>query len=303
MSSKKSILILKIAITLSFLIVRCNPNENKQKNFYSKRSTTNNTDHNASVTHLRSNDHSLKVYFLTCFYGLVLLVGVPGNALLVFAISSIKRDTKSLFLINLAVGDLVNLLVCVPLVITGMYVSWPFGQFVCTYVMPLTDASIANNVYTLLTISIERYRIITNPMMTPTKGKWVALISLTFWVLSYCLVGIPLMFALKVADGLWVKKSCDVIWRSRVHEIGYRLLIFIALFCVPFSIMTGCFRGMQRGLRSNSSFASTSMDLLNAERRNMRNFRLTRMLLVVVLCFAVKIVIIFMNILTRIDQI
>ena len=295
MTSKLCKVVANFWIALSVLVAGCNSNGNQIESSQKRVNYggfANISTHNASVSNETSTINPAEQrfsqkYFLTSVYAMVLVVGVPGNALLVFAISTIKRNkaSKSLFLVNLAVGDLVNLLVCIPIVITGMYVSWPFGPFVCKFLFPLADVSIANNVFTLLAISVERYHIIARPMTRTIKAKWVAITSILLWTLSYCVVAIPLAFALKIADGLWVEKSCDVKWISKAHEISYRLVIFFIQFVVPFSVMAICFKKMQGRLKTNTSFATTSMDLLSAERRVQQNYRLVRMLLVVVVCF------------------
>ena len=86
---------------------------------------------------------------------------------------------------------------------------------------------------------------------------------------------------------MWAPKACDLHWRSKIHEVGYRMLMFSFLFIVPFAIILVCFKKMQSRLKKNSSFATTSMDAFSAQRRVHQNKRLVRMLFSVVLCFLV----------------
>ena len=233
--------------------------------------------------------HLNQRYFVTGIYSGILVTGVPGNMMLILAMFSMSRGkaVKNYFLVNLALGDLINLLVSIPLSITGLYMPWPFGSIICKFVFPLVDVSIANNIFTMLALSVERYQAIVQIKRQSFKGRTVALISLLTWFLSYICVGLPLTLALRVKNGHWVEKSCGLTWLSRFHEVAYRVGVFFLLFCVPFSMIGTCLFVIRSHLLKNNKFAAESMNPTATQTRMLQNMRIIRMLGVVVACFVV----------------
>ena len=251
-------------------------------------------DYHAEMTNytvVRNSDphHENKKLFLTLSYACVLAIGLPGN--IVFIISIIRLNAshiaRNLFLVNLAFGDLVNIAICIPIGITGLYVSWPFGSFVCRWVLPMTDVVIGNTIFTLLALSFERYRVIIQPMKERLKIRRVVQISICLWVISYLTIGVPLVVSTDITDGYWVEKTCTVKWLHRHHEVTYRIGVFFALFCMPFTAVTFCFVRMRKKLKANSDFASGSMDTSNEIKRSIQNKRIVTLLGVIVICFTV----------------
>ena len=282
----------KILLFLIFSIHFTNSDVGVVKSEHEEKSNVVDIDErlNSTINNGGNNGQSntKQKYFLTSFYSMVLAVGLPGNLLLIISIIGLSHTqvTRNLFLVNLALGDLINLAICIPIAITGLYVPWPFGPFVCKYVLPLTDVVIGNSVFTLLAISIERYRVIMYPMQEKVTQRALMLISLLMWILSYSLIALPLTTVLKISRGHWVGKSCNVHWSSKAHEVSYHIGIFTAVFCIPFTIITICFKRMRKRLQGNTSFALESMDLTNLQRRTIQNRRIIRLLCVIIICFA-----------------
>lgn len=68
------------------------------------------------------------------------------------------RTSTNYFLANLATADVLNALFNIPFnsyyMIAGK--GWPFGAFMCTLVQSVSHVSIAANVLTYVTISLDR---------------------------------------------------------------------------------------------------------------------------------------------------
>ena len=111
------------------------------------------------------------------------------------------QNVRNIFLTNLAIGDLLNLCFCIPVSVTTLYVPWPFGQFVCKYILPLSDVIIGNCIFNLLAITFERYQaIISIQRVMRNRNRRAVLVSLVIWVISYLIVGAPLSQALHVSQ-------------------------------------------------------------------------------------------------------
>ena len=87
-----------------------------------------------------------------CFvYALVFVLGVCGNVMVLWAVLRGGRALSSvmhLFIANLAMGDLLMVMLCVPFTVTAVIVMhyWPFGYIFCVAVSYL-QVSIAISNY------------------------------------------------------------------------------------------------------------------------------------------------------------
>lgn len=114
------------------------------------------------------------VYFM---YSTVFLIALVGNGLVCFVVKTCPRmkTVTNYFIVNLAVGDILMTLFCVPFSFVSMLVLryWPFGLLMCKIVNYSQAVSVLVSAYTLLAISIDRYMAIMRPLK-PRLGKAAA---------------------------------------------------------------------------------------------------------------------------------
>ncbi|XP_048479113.1 RYamide receptor isoform X2 [Plutella xylostella] len=114
------------------------------------------------------------VYFL---YSSIFVVALLGNGLvcLVVAGSPRMKTVTNYFIVNLAVGDMLMTLLCVPFsfVSTLLLRHWPFGGALCKAVNYSQAVSVLVSAYTLLAISVDRYMAIMRPLQ-PRLGRGAA---------------------------------------------------------------------------------------------------------------------------------
>ncbi|KOB71780.1 Neuropeptide receptor A19, partial [Operophtera brumata] len=110
-------------------------------------------------------------------YGIVFLLALCGNGLVCFIVQTSPRmkTVTNYFIMNLAVGDILLTLFCVPFTFVSMLVLryWPFGAVMCKVVNYSQAVSVLVSAYTLLAISIDRYMAIMHPLK-PRLGKTAA---------------------------------------------------------------------------------------------------------------------------------
>nr|ALM88315.1 neuropeptide receptor A19 [Chilo suppressalis] len=123
--------------------------------------------------------------FQTCvfiMYSIVFIVALIGNGLVCFVVQSSPRmkTVTNYFIVNLAVGDILMTLFCVPFSFMSMLVLryWPFGAIMCKVVNYSQAVSVLVSAYTLLAISIDRYMVIMHPLR-PRLGKTAAKLVVT----------------------------------------------------------------------------------------------------------------------------
>ena len=94
-------------------------------------------------------------------YGVTFLVGVTGNALVVFALLGDKksRNATSSFLVSLAIADLLFLLVCIPYETAAKLLQagyWGGGIALCKLSGFVEMLSAAASILNLTAVSLER---------------------------------------------------------------------------------------------------------------------------------------------------
>ena len=125
-----------------------------------------------SSTSSESIDHGYVLKILTTIivpltFGLIVLVGMFGNALviIVVATNAQMRSTTNMLILNLAVADLLFIVLCVPSTATDYVLNaWPFGLVWCQTVQYLIYATSYVSIYTLIFMSIDRFMAVVFPV-------------------------------------------------------------------------------------------------------------------------------------------
>lgn len=110
-------------------------------------------------------------YFQTTVYMLYILIFVIalfGNGVVCYIVLSTTRmkTVTNYFIVNLAVGDVLMSLFCVPFSFVSILLLqyWPFGSVLCHLVNYSQAVSVLVSAYTLVAISIDRYIAILWPL-------------------------------------------------------------------------------------------------------------------------------------------
>lgn len=102
--------------------------------------------------------------------GLIFFFGVICNCVVIRSISlsrkmrtatlyNIKNECTNLLVMNLAITDLLTLLVSIPMDVIPEHVSWPYGTFSCKIFSPIQDVCLTVSALTFSAIAVERYLI------------------------------------------------------------------------------------------------------------------------------------------------
>jgi len=118
---------------------------------------------------------------LIVLYTLTTALSVVGNvlAIIVFTAGRRSRTDLRLFLINLAVADLVMAVFCMPFTFTvTMLGHWVFSAPMCPVVLFLQTVSVTASVFTSVAVGIDRYWVVNFPLRSRiTKSRSPAVIT------------------------------------------------------------------------------------------------------------------------------
>nr|CAD7430382.1 unnamed protein product [Timema monikensis] len=145
-------------------------------------------DCDATIGQLSSPYYQSALYIL---YGAIFVLALCGNGLVCYVVqaSPRMRTVTNYFIVNLAVGDILMTLLCIPFsfVTTLLLQHWPFGRIMCSTVSYSQAMSVFVSAYTLVAISVDRYMAIMwplKPRMSKTQAKVVILIVWTIAVIT-----------------------------------------------------------------------------------------------------------------------
>ncbi|XP_053571011.1 kappa-type opioid receptor isoform X1 [Bombina bombina] len=221
---------------------------------------------------------------ITAVYSMVFVVGLVGNALVMFVIiryTKMKTATN-IYIFNLALADAL-VTTTMPFQSTEFLMnSWPFGDVLCKIVVSIDYYNMFTSIFTLTMMSVDRYIAVCHPVKaldfrTPQKAK---IINVCIWLLSSS-VGISaiVLGGTKISDGA---TECALQFSSHYWywDTVMKICVFIFAFIIPVFIITICYTLMILRLKS--------VRLLSGSREKDRNLRrITRLVLVVVAVFIV----------------
>nr|CAD7438397.1 unnamed protein product [Timema bartmani] len=186
-------------------------------------------DCDATIGQLSSPYYQSALYIL---YGAIFVLALCGNGLVCYVVqaSPRMRTVTNYFIVNLAVGDILMTLLCIPFsfVTTLLLQHWPFGRIMCSTVSYSQAMSVFVSAYTLVAISVDRYMAIMwplKPRMSKTQAKVVILIVWTIAVITA--LPIPLVSQLIQPTEFFKicgRFICEERWEDKSMRYLYREL-------------------------------------------------------------------------------
>lgn len=232
----------------------------------------------------------LSKYLFAVFYSTIFVLGMLGNITMLYVTLS-KRTmitVQNIFLMNLAVGDIVVCLLSVPITpIVLIYKEWYFGLPLCHLIMWVQGSSIFISTLTLTAIALDRYMLIVYPYKQPITIKTSLWIIAGIWTLSG-VVTLPYAYFMRVVryEGI-CGEFCDEAWPSDGLRRAFTTLVFVCQFVVPFSIMSYCYATILHRLKRRIKYKLDRMNFRQTEKMALtkRKRRSTIVLACMVLIF------------------
>ncbi|XP_056408039.1 proteinase-activated receptor 4 [Hyla sarda] len=117
--------------------------------------------------HLKS---SITVVLIPSIYTVIFIVGLPANGLALWVLATkVKKMTSTVFFMNLAVADLLLILV-LPFKIFYYYLgnNWIFGELMCRAMTSFFYGNMYCSALLLTSISVDRYLAVVHPFFSRT---------------------------------------------------------------------------------------------------------------------------------------
>ncbi|XP_075042302.1 putative G-protein coupled receptor 174 [Mixophyes fleayi] len=150
-------------------------------------------------------------YLYAITYTVILIPGLIGNVLALWIFYAYMRETKRavIFMINLAIADLLQVLSLPLRIFYYLHKSWPFGRFLCMFCFYLKYVNMYASIFFLVCISVRRFLYLIYPFnFTDRKRMCDIYISIVGWIVV-CLSCLPFPL-LRIVDNSRNDSKCFI---------------------------------------------------------------------------------------------
>ncbi|XP_044762535.1 tachykinin-like peptides receptor 99D [Coccinella septempunctata] len=231
----------------------------------------------------------------TILYGSMVIVATGGNLIVIWIVLAHKRmrTVTNYFLLNLSIADTMASTLNVTFNYVYMLNShWPFGELYCKITQFIAMLSICASVFSLMSISIDRYMAIMKPLR-PRMGRTVTLLlAMSTWVVGF-IIGLPSWlfyktyhFSISETEEriICFSEWPDGVTNESMIEYSYNVAFLFVTYVVPIGSMTFTYARIGKELWGSQSIGEcTQRQMENIKSKR----RVVKMMMVVVIIFAV----------------
>ncbi|KAM9561183.1 melanopsin-A-like [Salvelinus alpinus] len=227
------------------------------------------------------------------------ITGMVGNFLVIYAFSRSKslRTPANMFIINLAITDLLMCLTQAPIFFTtSMHKRWIFGEKGCELYAFCGALFGICSMITLMVIAVDRYFVITRPLASigVLSKKRALLILMAAWVYSLGW-SLPPFFGWSayVPEGLLTSCSWDYVTFTPSVR-AYTMLLFTFVFFIPLIVIMYCYFFIFRAIRTTNKAVSkincngSTRDSIKSFRRLKNEWKMAKIALIVILLYVIS---------------
>ncbi|MEQ2257235.1 Urotensin-2 receptor [Ilyodon furcidens] len=182
---------------------------------------------NATDPPLSSHEDTAATFTIGTILSIMCFVGVSGNIYTLVVMCHSMRTAASMYIyiINLALADLLYLLTIPFVVCTHFLKGWYFGDAGCRILISMDFLTMHASIFTLTIMSTERYFAVLKPLDTVKRSKsYRKAIALLVWVASLILT-LPMIVSIQLMT-VGTKAMCQ----PTLSPLSYKIYISF-LFC------------------------------------------------------------------------
>uniref|UniRef100_A0A5F8G770 Neuropeptide FF receptor 1 n=2 Tax=Monodelphis domestica TaxID=13616 RepID=A0A5F8G770_MONDO len=233
-------------------------------------------------------------------YVFIFLMCLVGNSLVCFVVVKNRemRTVTNIFILNLAVSDLLVGIFCMPTtLVDNLVTGWPFDNITCKISGLVQGMSVSASVFTLVAIAMERFRCIVHPFRQKLSLRKALLTIAIIWVLALvimCPSAVTLTvtqeehhFMVDAQNRSYPFFSCWEAWPEKGMRKIYTTFLFSHIYLAPLALLSVTYARISFKLFQSSAPGGAPPGL-ERQRACRRKARVVRMLIVVALFFSLS---------------
>ncbi|XP_044585486.1 tachykinin-like peptides receptor 99D isoform X1 [Cotesia glomerata] len=252
-----------------------------------------------NVTDIDSNKFTLPLWrqiLWYCLFVSMIIVATGGNLIVIWIVLVHKRmkSVTNIFLVNLSIADtLVSMLNVTFNFYYMLHSHWTFGNLYCKVSQFISVVTICASVFTLMAISIDRYRAIIKPLRQKMSRRTTLMVALIIWVVS-SILSLPNLIFFNIYTVTFpngdVRLVCYGDWPNKddnqfsLTEYIYNVLFMVLTYFLPIGSMTYTYARIGLELWGSQSIGEITHNQLESIKGKRR---VVKMMIVIVSIFAV----------------
>ncbi|KAL4630823.1 putative G-protein coupled receptor 83 [Arapaima gigas] len=226
-------------------------------------------------------------------YSVIMVISLFGNVLVCHVVLKNKRarSVTSLFIVNLAVADVMITLLNTPFTLVRFVNStWVFGELMCHISRFAQYCSVHVSALTLTAIAVDRHQVIMHPLKQRMSMIRGVICIIVIWVTASCL-SLPHAIYQKLFRFEFGKKRVRMVCLHsfpQPSDLFWKYLdlaTFVLLYVLPLSVISAAYAVVAKKLWVRNAIGDVTMEQFFAHRRKKK--MTLKMLMLVVAVFAV----------------
>lgn len=144
-------------------------------------------------------------------------------------------------LFSIALADLGMAMIAAPQRIMENYTGWPFGSFMCKFLVSIQELFVSVSVVTHTTIALERYRTIQQPFNKRINQRTAKFLVAFIWLGCYVSAALPQAVILELYRGPDGRVYCTPEFPSDEFRRVYEVYLVVLFITVPLFIQSWCY--------------------------------------------------------------
>ncbi|XP_028967619.1 neuropeptide F receptor [Galendromus occidentalis] len=229
-------------------------------------------------------------------YSILIMTGACGNGLVCLAVfrKAAMRTARNVYIINLAVSDLILCLFTMPFTLVEIVLRfWPLGKSTCKLVAGLEAISIFVSTISITAIAIDRYQVIVHPSREQFRPKVLFLTISSIWLFALVLA-IPLFYSKDVEHKVIPANTRNILrqhgfqsemtsfdycvenWDHPRGRFYYSIFVLVIQYVLPIVIVSWAYARICKKLHSRMLSKGTKLEekLLQEQKRVQRTNKL-----------------------------
>ena len=250
------------------------------------------------INQTRADDHWFRPgteIVLIVVYILVIIAGLALNMLICYVVLKEKklRTIRNMFIVNLAVSDMVMCLFCMPSTLVKLLLkNWALGDSLCRIIPWLQATNVFASTITITAIALDRYHVIIYPCVGKQRMKVIGAVSfiVSIWIASG-IVGLPLAVYSKTAEETYfifvTFTMCIEQWPSDASRYSYAAVVMVLQFLIPIFILFGVHWKISNFLKCRiNKNPKTKLEMKRAMKEATRHRKNTFLLMAIAIMYA-----------------
>nr|XP_027197463.1 neuropeptide F receptor-like [Dermatophagoides pteronyssinus] len=229
---------------------------------------------------------------LIIVYAVLIFIGAFGNGLVCLAVARNPRmrTPQNLFIVNLAISDLLLCFFTIPFSLFEIATKfWPYGVTMCKLVQALEGTSIFVSTLSIIAIALDRYNVILRSV-SPDQHRRTTVVPIFLKLILIWIIGIILsmpLFLVRTVESHYIGMGpintinfCIEKWPIENGRAYYSVLSMLIQYVGPIIIVSVVYARLCIKLRSRTLRRTSTTQLPKLRTRLQRRTRKTNLLLI-----------------------